>query len=100
MATAALAHPYGTPVYHLINIRSSASGGFEGLIRGPGISGPGVCYWCDSEDELKSLVENLNLSYSTGKEVAHWRRFGVIPDGSFAKVSRAGRPRSADLHRS
>jgi hypothetical protein len=72
------------PVYHLINIRSSASGGFEGLIGGPGISGPGVRYWCDSEDELKTLVENLNLSYSTGKEVAHWRRAsfptGVSPN--------------------
>jgi len=84
-------------VYHLINIRCSENGGFEGLVGGPGISGRGVRYWCDSEEELKILVENLNLSYSTGKELAHWRTLGVIPDGSLDKLSRAGRPRSADL---
>jgi hypothetical protein len=83
-------------VYHLIHVQSSQTGGFEGLIAGPGISGRGVRYWCDSEEELKIVVENLNLSYSTGKEVAHWRKLGVIPDGTFAKLS-PDRPRWTDL---
>jgi len=85
------------PVYYLINIRSSSAGGFEGLIGGPGISAPGVRYWSDSEDELKTLVENLNLSYNAGKEVAHWHRLGVIPDDNFAATLSPGGPRSAAL---
>ena len=60
--------------YRIVAVEQLKKDGLEIKIAGPGIPASGVVYWFASEQEARSFIEILNLSYSESKQFSRWRR--------------------------
>jgi hypothetical protein len=80
-------------IYCVLAFHTSANGGFDVTIGGPGIPIGGIDYWFDREDEVNSFVNNLNVLYADAKQLAKWResytrkRIARVASRSCAAVS-------------